>query len=351
MRLYETWAQQIVADKPFVLYRKPGQAKVVGLFQQDTTLHQVEHFTESGFILAPFYEGIRFYIPLAHAEKIEEEIAVEAVDFLTFDLDYEAQPAKVNFEDLVSRCIEAIKQGQFSKVVPARKEKVAVEVKNIQALFSKLLMAYPEAFCSVVYHPQIGLWMGATPETLVELTDNKVHTMALAGTQVNHGKDEVHWGEKEKEEQRYVTAFIVEKLKPLTQHIQVSEPFTKRAAKVMHICTSIEAELKEVDLKTVVEALHPTPAVCGMPKEVSRDFLLQQEEYSRKYYAGYLGELNCPTEAGQQNSKLFVNLRCMEIEKEHVNLYIGCGVTEDSDPTSEFVETVNKSTTMKKILF
>jgi len=100
-----------------------------------------------------------------------------------------------------------------------------------------------------------------------------------------------------------------------------------------------------------VEALHPTPAVCGMPKQVARDFLIAQEGYSRKYYAGYVGELNYSNAVHQQTSKLFVNLRCMEIEKESVNLYIGCGVTVDSDPSSEFIETVNKSTTMKKVLF
>jgi len=351
MRLYETWTQQIAEDKPFVLYKKPGQTHVIGLFQHDTTLHEVEHFSASGFIVAPFYEGIRFYIPLAHATRIEEEVARHPFESGAFELDYEAQPAKANFEDLVGRCVAAIKEGKFSKVVPARKEEVALEIQDIQPLFTNLLRAYPEAFCYVVYHPQIGLWMGATPETLVELKGQTLHTMALAGTQVNHGKDEVFWGEKEQEEQRYVTEFIVDKLQPLSTHIEVSEPFTKRAAKVMHICTTIEATLKDVNVQTVVEALHPTPAVCGMPKEVSRDFLLKEEGYARKYYAGYLGELNNATAAGELHSQLFVNLRCMEIEKDHVNLYIGCGVTEDSNPTSEFVETVNKSTTMKKVLF
>jgi len=351
MRLYQVWTQHIAADKPFVLYKKPGQTKVVGLFQRDAVLHTVNDFTESGFVLAPFYEGIRFYIPLTESEKIEEEITEQPVDFAAFDLDYEAQPAKAKFEHLVQRCVAVIKQGDFSKVVPARKEEVAVANMDIQALFTKLLMAYPEAFCSVIYHPQIGLWMGATPETLVELNGKTLHTMALAGTQVNHNQEEVYWGEKEQEEQHYVTAFIVEKLQPLSETIQVSAPFTKRAAKVMHICTSIEAELKEVNLRTVLEALHPTPAVCGMPKEVSRDFLLKEEGYSRKYYAGYLGELNYRNEQSEVSSDLYVNLRCMEIEKEKVYLYIGCGVTQDSNPTSEFVETVNKSTTMKKILF
>lgn len=354
MKLYETWTAHIKENKPYVLYKKPGQTNITGLFQRDSSLHLVENFKESGFVLAPFYEGVRFYIPFSESHRIEGELQEHKVTYGAFELAYEQQPAKANFEHLVQRCVQAIKQDDFEKVVPSRKEVLALQVQDIQLLFSKLVVAYPEAFCYVIYHPQVGLWMGATPETLVALEGNVLHTMALAGTQVNHGKDEVFWGDKEREEQQYVTDFIVEKLRPMSKQMEVSMPFTKRAAKVMHICTTIKAQLEEVDLKMIVDALHPTPAVCGMPKPITRDFLLREEGYTRKYYAGYLGELNHTIQ--QENtltteSHLFVNLRCMEIENQQVNLYIGCGVTEDSDPTSEFVETVNKSTTMKKILF
>src|SRR5690606_31528760 len=101
----------------------------------------------------------------------------------------------------------------------------------------------------------------------------------------------------------------------------------------------------------IIKALHPTPAVCGMPKEIARDFLIQKEGYDRKYYAGYLGELNCNVEQNTNDeSDLYVNLRCMEIEENNINIYVGCGVTKDSNPESEFIETVNKSSTMKQIL-
>jgi len=355
MKLYETWFTHIKEDKPFVLYKKPNQPLVKGLFQQDATLHLVSTFKEKGFVLAPFYEGVRFYIPFDASVQLEEDVALEQEQLTSFGLDfklnYEEQPAKANFEDLVGRCVKGIHQGHFGKVVPSRKEVINRKVEELPALFSKLIAAYPEAFCYVIYHPKVGLWMGATPETLLELEGQTLRTMALAGTQVNHGKEEVYWGDKEKEEQQYVTDFIVDKLKPFSGEIQVSSPFTKRAAKVMHICTSIEAQLNQGALKTIVDVLHPTPAVCGMPKSAARDFLLREEGYARKYYAGYLGLLNDTTPQNQTSSQLFVNLRCMEIEKNQVNLYIGCGVTADSDPTSEFVETVNKSTTMKKILF
>jgi len=351
MKLYEAWTAHVKEDKPFVIYKKPNQNKVIGLLQQDKELYQVQDFKEQGFVMAPFYEGVRFYIPQDKSIQIEEEFTQKNEHFGSFELNFNDKKAKADFEDLVQRCVDAIKQGTFGKVVPSRKERIQLKIQDLKHLFSKLAKAYGDAFCYVIYHPEIGLWMGATPETLVELEEQTLRTMALAGTQVNHGREEVEWGIKEREEQQYVTDFIVDQLTPLSDTIQVSEPFTKRAAKVMHICTAIEASMKQVNLKEIVEALHPTPAVCGMPKQVARDFLIAQEGYSRKYYAGYVGELNYSNAVHQQTSKLFVNLRCMEIEKESVNLYIGCGVTVDSDPSSEFIETVNKSTTMKKVLF
>ena len=97
--------------------------------------------------------------------------------------------------------------------------------------------------------------------------------------------------------------------------------------------------------------MHPTPAVCGFPKGKARDFILKNENYNRKYYAGFLGELNFCFESNQTlMSDLFVNLRCMEIIKDNAEIYVGCGITKDSNPEKEYIETKNKSVTMKNIL-
>ncbi|MEK6492827.1 chorismate-binding protein [Myroides odoratimimus] len=351
MYLFKCLAKQYADQKPFAIYRKPDSKTVVGLFQKTYTLHKVETFEEQGFVFAPFAEGTRFYIPLIESAIVKEAQEEIAFDLSEVKLNYNDKQAKEDFEDLVERCVEAIKNNLFGKVVPSRIESVPYQVEDIGLLFKKLCSIYPTAFCSLVYHPEIGLWVGATPETLLSLKDNTLKTMALAGTQVNHGQEIVEWGQKEQEEQLFVTDFITATLKPFVQTISTSEPYSKRAAKVMHICTDITATLNDKNLKPIVEALHPTPAVCGMPKEVARDFLVREEGYYRGYYAGYLGELNCNVE--QENTdetNLFVNLRCMNIEEDSVNLYIGCGVTIDSDPSSEFIETVNKSSTMKKVL-
>ncbi|MEC4036976.1 chorismate-binding protein [Myroides odoratimimus] len=350
MYLFKCLAKQYADQKPFAVYRKPNSKSIVGLFQKTYALHKVETFEEQGFVFAPFAEGTRFYIPLVESAIIKEAQGDLALDLHEVILNYDDKKAKEDFEDLVRRCVSAIKDKQFGKVVPSRKENVPYQVEDLGQLFNKLCNTYPTAFCSLVYHPEIGLWMGATPETLLSIKNNTLKTMALAGTQVNHGQEVVEWGIKEQEEQLFVTDFITETLKPFVQDITTSEPYSKRAAKVMHICTDITATLSNNSLKPIVEALHPTPAVCGMPKDVARDFLVREEGYYRGYYAGYLGELNCNVE--QENTdetNLFVNLRCMNIEEDSVNLYIGCGVTIDSDPSSEFIETVNKSSTMKQV--
>ena len=112
-------------------------------------------------------------------------------------------------------------------------------------------------------------------------------------------------------------------------------------------------------LDNLINKLHPTPAVCGLPKEEAKDFILKNEGYHREFYTGFLGELNMPAEEGIKDNKstsLFVNLRCMKIQPHSKGgnnsaiVYIGGGITKDSDPENEWKETVAKSEVMKKVL-
>ena len=95
----------------------------------------------------------------------------------------------------------------------------------------------------------------------------------------------------------------------------------------------------------LINALHPTSAVCGMPLYVARNFILENEKYDRKYYSGFLGECKM-----QEQTNLFVNLRCCEIKNDSITIYVGCGITKDSNPEMEFFETENKSMTMRDVL-
>lgn len=345
-------AQEFLQNKlPFVLYSKPNETQIVGLFQKDESLNFTEDFTEKGFVFAPF-DGEKFVlIPENNAtvlvenyEKKTEAIISELSEEINFS-------AKENFENLVQKGIDAIHSEEFKKVVLSRTEAVSLEHDNAILLFQKLLSNYPTAFKYCFFHPKIGLWLGATPEQLLKVNGDEIRTVALAGTQV-FKEGEIIWESKEKEEQQFVTDFILDSLNDLVTVKIHTEPYTFRAGNIVHIKTDISAKLiDKKDLKKVLKILHPTPAVCGLPKKESKDFILKNEGYNREYYAGFLGELNKDFAKNQENSSdFFVNLRCMKLENKTANLFIGCGITKDSNPEKEFFETVNKSKTMKKIL-
>jgi isochorismate synthase len=132
----------------------------------------------------------------------------------------------------------------------------------------------------------------------------------------------------------------------------VSSPYSIKAGNLWHIKTDITATVKSKKAKgEIIKTLHPTSAVCGLPKESAKAFILKNENYDREYYSGFLGELNIDFVTFRtEQTDLFVNLRCMKIVGDTAQLFIGCGITKDSVPADEFTETGNKSITMKKVL-
>jgi isochorismate synthase len=197
----------------------------------------------------------------------------------------------------------------------------------------------------------VGIWLGASPEQLLKSNSANFNTIALAGTQKTNDFQEVNWKKKEIEEQQIVTDYIVNKLGTVAQNLEVSKPYSFKAGLLWHIKTDISGILaSNFSLQKVIRLLHPTPAVCGLPKDASKAFILENEHYDRTFYTGFLGELNYGDTEETQNSDLFVNLRCMEIVDNQAHLFMGCGITKDSIPEKEWEESVNKSMTMKKIL-
>ena len=340
-------------NHPFVVYRKPNEMNRFGWFQKDSQLNTANELTKSCFVFAPFSgeEKVVFYPDECQLVQDTQDFTV---DFPEKEKLLENSNVDKSFHiQLVLKGIEEIKNGSIEKIVLSRKEEVSINGNSYEIYFKRFLKKYPTAFVYWFYHPEVGMWMGATPEQLVKIEHNKVQTVALAGTMVDSGSDfnGVVWGEKEVKEQQIVTEFIVDALQPFTENLQKTEPYTFKAGSLIHIKTDIQAELsnKENDFK-IVKALHPTPALCGFPKKAAHDFIVENEGYNREFYGGYLGEWKFNNLDYSDNSNLFVNLRCMKIEKSKAYLFLGGGVNKDSDPESEYYETVNKSKTVKSIL-
>ena len=347
--LYQKIEKHLDDKLPFVVYSKPNSTKISAVFQNDAQLHEIKDFTEIGFAFVSFDGSKKYYIPSETSDIYSEALQDEDFFFTNNELNFDAE-ARENFEKLVQNGITAIENNQFEKVVLSRTEKVAILDFDVVKTLKMLLQLYPSAFKYCFYHPEIGLWIGATPEQFIKIDENNLKTVALAGTQIF--TENVIWQTKEKEEQLFVSNFIVDNLKDFSDEISVSEPYTFQAGSICHIKTDIDVILNDKnDLEKIIQKLHPTPAVCGLPKENAKEFIIKNEGYNREFYSGFLGELNVDIASLRRDkSDLFVNLRCMKVEEKSVNLYIGCGITKDSNPQKEFMETVNKSMTMKKVL-
>ncbi|CAM3433431.1 chorismate-binding protein [Flavobacterium chungbukense] len=343
--------QHYKQNLPFVIYSKPNTANLIGILQQNNALHKVSNYSEKGFVFASFDEKQLILIPeneseIITAEKENTSFKSIEIDDLSFDPE-----AKFQYEYLVAQGINAIKNEEFKKVVLSRSEEVSLTEFEFIETFQHLVQLYPATFCYCFFHPKIGLWMGATPEKLLKANGNVFETMALAGTQKDNLQTEIVWQQKEKDEQQFVTDFIVKRLREFTASVVVSEPYSLKAGSIWHIKTDISGVLKDNStLEEVIDTLHPTPAVCGLPKKKAKAFIIENENYDRTFYSGFLGELNSSLAGNNASSDLFVNLRCMQIQENKAILYMGCGITKESIPEKEWEESVNKSMTMKRVL-
>lgn len=346
MKIIEYIQESFREKLPFVAYKKPNKNLLKGIFQQDDALCTVDQYSELGFVFAPFDSKRQsILIPTEKSKYFEEELGEINIVFEEKKM-INNLSSKEKHIQLIESGVEAIRNSQLKKVVLSRKEKVSLEKFHLLETFQKLLHYYPNAFVYVWFHPKVGLWLGASPETLLKINGNKFATMSLAGTQLYVDANEVNWSDKELEEQQFVTDYITENLAKVCVEVQKGDLETVKAGKLTHLKTNIFGtfNVQNTSVKTLINVLHPTPAVCGLPKEASRNFILENEHYDRSFYTGFLGELN------EGASEFYVNLRCMQIENDHANIYVGGGITKASNSISEWKETVSKSETMKRVL-
>ena len=276
---------------------------------------------------------------------------------------YSPQPAppsttEADYTRLVAAGVAAIEAKAVVKVVTSRVAHRALPPAfDPLAAFAELSQQYARAFVSLVSVPGVGTWLGVSPEILAEVTaDGQFHTMALAATQPavpGVPPQAAIWRQKEIEEQALVARYIVSCFKQLRlREYQEVGPRTVVAGQLLHLRTDFEVDLKNVPSPSslgtdMLRLLHPTSAVGGMPKVAALEFLRHHEGYDRAYYSGFLGPVNI-TSPGV--SRLFVNLRCLQLRPAEAILYAGTGLTVDSEPAREWHETELKLQTIATIL-
>jgi len=259
-------------------------------------------------------------------------------------------PNKKEYCQLVRKAIGSIKQGQHKKIVLSRVVEVGVGNDFFPlALFNQLCGAYPTAFVSLVAIPGVGTWIGATPELLLNLENDELVTVALAGTRPA-GPESLGWTEKEIVEQSIVSDFI----RSAFQATGVSDfvegkTKTTQIGNLLHLQTKFRVQgvsgRKTGTVEKFLKNIHPTPAICGVPQKSSCDFITSQEFHDRQFYAGFLGPINI-----RNQSRLFVNLRCLQMLEKSALVYAGGGITIDSEPENEWEETELKLEALLKFL-
>lgn len=330
-----------------VTYRLPGELAKVSMRGSASLLADNSPISsgKKGFIMAPFSDGLPvLWLEAEQIKSFSDQAYIQTLLPIVSPPLHETQKIfkidEVSYKSDVEDIIEQIKNGAAGKVVLSRQ--IIVPLQNgfpVIELFHLLCDLYPDAFVYMANFPGFGLWLGASPETLIRFSNATLKTMALAGTR--KAGDNRPWTEKDKEEHSFVVDYIREKLeKTDCSDIQVSAPFAVNAGKATHLCTGFSTYCKRESLINIVKSLHPTPAVCGMPSDKALEIIRLSEQHDRMYYAGYLGPVSPET------ADLFVNLRCMQIIEDKAVLYVGGGLTSASDPQAEWDETVLKSTTM-----
>ncbi|WP_339699571.1 chorismate-binding protein [Algoriphagus aquimarinus] len=261
---------------------------------------------------------------------------------------------KAHFIQLVKEGIKAIKENQLEKVVPARTKTISIPSSfSLSCTLLSMMDAYPNSFINFFHLPHVGTWIGASPETLIETKGDTFYTMSLAGTQKATGDNplkSVAWTQKEIEEQALVSRYIVSCFKKIRlREYEEHGPKTVLAGNLLHLRSDFRINMKETGFpelgSIMLGLLHPTSAVCGMPRREAHDFLQEYEGFDRSFFSGFLGPVNI-----QGSTSIYVNLRTASLHDNEATLYAGAGVTEDSDPEKEWEETELKCEIIGKFI-
>jgi isochorismate synthase len=310
-------------------YRLPNQEKVelTGFFKEVTA-----EIPENSFIVSDF-QGTTWYsfVPSSSNSIFHSDNKLPLII------------SKENYIHQASEIVQELNTTALEKVVYSRIKEAQIKTTNYKQLFDELCDRYPSTLVYLISSPKFGTWMGASPEQLIVIENGNGSTTALAGTKKSD--DSTPWENKEQTEQAIVTSYLLEQLHTLNIPIkEIDGPNEFQAGPVKHLKTNILFSSTTIPPINIAKQLHPTPAVSGYPKQEALSYLAKIEAHNRSLYTGVIGFY------ATNNTQLFVNLRCCQLEEDRAFIYLGGGFTKDSIPLKEWEETENKSKTLLNIL-
>lgn len=335
----------------YALFRLPDHQNYVRMVQRRSSPARIDRLEalgrRRGFVFAPFAADDAHPVWLLEPDEVTVQPVPEAAP--TIDLrptTHDDTGSRAEYLHDFATFHQQVSTGRYAKLVLARSLRMTTEGRaESEALFVRACQMYPHLYVALVSIPEAGTWLMATPEVLIESDDQQQwHTMALAGTmrEATGGDPVPTWSDKNRQEQHYVSAYIADVLHTHATQVASQGPYTTHAARLVHLRTDFTFRLGHArDIGPLIAALHPTPAVCGMPKEEALRFITGHESRGRRYYSGFCGPLGM-----DMGTHLYVSLRCMELAPHHLRLYAGGGILPESTPENEWGETQAKMQTM-----
>ena len=229
------------------------------------------------------------------------------------------------------------------KTVIARTIAGDLKQHDLAEIIAGYFPSFPDCLRFIFRMPEQGVWFGATPELLYRCENGRFHTRALAGTRPR-GTDGP-WSAKNLREHRFVADDIARRLADAGLDASASEPRTIEYGTVEHLATDFSAPAPPCDaLPALMAALHPTPAVGGLPRADAMRHIAALELSPRRYYGGTI------TVGTDDTFIAYVILRCAHTDGRRWAIYTGSGITGDSSPDDEWNETEAKATPLRSLL-
>jgi len=288
-------------------------------------------------ILKDFKEKLRHLINLNG--KIDYLPALTTEDILN-----DSAEDKSNWNKLVDEAKDILKNNQSEKLVLSRQKIFsASNHPDWDFIFKKLEKKFPECYL-FLNKSKNSYFFGVSPEKFISVNNGKIEVEAVAGSapRSRQQPEDMNYengllvSKKNLKEHKYVSEFIINVLKEYSTNIISSDkPEIKKLDNIQHLITKVSAELKVKDkLIELIEALYPTPAVCGVPKNDAIEYIRQLEDYDRGLYSGLIGWLDF-----NGNCDFSVTIRSALAKGKEITAYAGAGIVEDSNPDEEFIET------------
>jgi menaquinone-specific isochorismate synthase len=251
-------------------------------------------------------------------------------------------PGEQEWRQQVEHAVDRIESGDLRKVVLATALRADLQTTvDPRNLLERLRQRYSECFRFLVEPTEGAAFLGATPERLVTLDGERVDTTALAGS-VGRGDtpaedaqlaERLRESEKLRHEQGLVTDAIAQKLEAFGD-VGVGERSVRKLSNIQHLNTPISALVDpDTHVLDLAEALHPTPAVGGLPPDAALETIRETETFERGWYAAPIGWFDA-----EGNGTFGVGLRSGVAATDTVTLFAGNGIVADSDPEEEFAE-------------